>query len=136
MKSLSALAVVSAALVSACAGAGTGTPFSMADHATPPALVLSTEPAVQRSFPDRLSPARLPTADRARIAGNVTADLELCVAPDGSVKSVSVDKPSGSDAFDRALADDVPAWRFAPYRAPDGIKVCEQFTVSYLGVNR
>ena len=131
MKSLS-FAVPFLALA-ACAGAGT-TPFVMVERASAPTLALSasTEPAVQRSFPQRLTPARLPSADRARIAANVSAGVRLCVAPDGNVASVSVDKPSDSPAFDRALAADVPAWRFEPYRAPDGIKVCEQFTVSYV----
>jgi TonB family protein len=130
MKSLSVL--VPSLLLAACAGAGT-TPFVMVERAKAPALELtSTEDAVQRSFPRRLSPARLPSADRARIADNVTAGIRLCVAPDGNVASVNVETPSGSSSFDRALAADVPAWRYEPYRAPDGLKVCEQFTVSYV----
>jgi TonB family protein len=131
MKSLSVL-VPSLALVAGCAGAGT-TPFVTVERAKAPALRLtSTEEAVQRSFPQRRSPARLPSANHARIADNATAGIRLCVAPDGTVTSVAIDKPSASSELDRALAADVPAWRFEPYRAPDGIKVCEQFTVSYV----
>ena len=131
MKSLSVLVPSLALSLAACAGAGTA-PFSMTERAAAPELVLSTEPAVQRSFPERLTPARLPSADRSNIADDVSARIELCVAPDGAVQSISVEEPSTSPAFDRALAADIPGWRFAPYRAPDGIKVCEQFTVAYL----
>jgi TonB family protein len=132
MKSLFVLVSI---LVTACAGAsaGTGTPLSLTtDHAAPPALVLSTEPAAQRSFPERVAPAKLPSADRAGLAGRLTAGVKLCVAPDGRVHSVAVEKSSGTAAFDQALAADVPSWQFAPYKAPTELKVCERVNITYV----
>ena len=130
MKSFVVLASI---LVSACAGAAAGTPLALTgEHAAPPALVLSTEPAAQRSFPERVAPARLPSADRAGLAGRLSAGVRLCVAPDGRVHSVAVEKSSGTAAFDQALAADVPSWQFAPYQAPSELKVCERVTITYV----
>lgn len=118
-------AVLSTVLVSTTAVAGTLT--TSLEQAT------STERAVQRSFPGRVTPARLPSADRSRLSGTHSADVRLCVSPDGAVQSIDLERRSGSSEFDRALARDVRAWRFEPFRAPAGIKVCERITVSYVG---
>jgi TonB family protein len=119
-------AVLSTVLVSTTAFAGTPLTTSL-ERAT------STDRAVRRSFPGRVSPARLPSADRSRLSGTHSADVRLCVSPDGAVQSIDLERRSGSNEFDRALASDVRAWRFEPYRAPAGIKVCERITVSYVG---
>lgn len=130
MKSLFALVSI---LVTACAGASAGTGLALtSEHAAPPALVLSTEPAAQRSFPERVAPAKLPSADRAGLAGRLTAGVKLCVAPDGRVHSVAVETSSGTPAFDQALTADVPSWQFAPYKAPTELKVCERVTITYV----
>jgi TonB family protein len=126
MKSFAAVSIVFA---SACAS--TGIPAVEGTPATPQ-LSLSTDHAIRRSFPERLSEARLPTADRQRLAGTHTAAVRLCVAPDGSVHSLDVTRSSGSAQFDDALATDLARWEYEPYAAPAGLKVCELFNVSYI----
>lgn len=129
-------AVLVSLLVCACAGAGATSSFALGDeHAAPPALSLSTvstEPVARRSFPERVAPAKLPTADRAGLAGRLSAGVRLCVAPDGRVHSVTIEKSSGEAEYDRALAADIPSWQYAPYKAPSELKVCEQVTVDYV----
>jgi len=43
-----------------------------------------------------------------------TVTLRALVLATGDVRSVDVTGPSGSDVLDRAAADAVRAWRFAP----------------------
>jgi TonB family protein len=125
MKSLATLSLV---LASACAS--TGAPV-LATSAAAPQLALSTDGGVRRSFPERRSEARLPTADRRQL-GSHTAAVRLCVSPDGSVRSTDLIRSSGSAAFDAALAEDLARWQYEPYAAPADLKVCDQVTVSYV----
>jgi hypothetical protein len=48
------------------------------------------------------------------------------------VHSLDLERGSGSTAFDAALTDDVTGWKYEPYVAPAGLKVCERMTVSYV----
>jgi TonB family protein len=130
---MKSFAVLVSLLVCACAGASAGTSLALGnEHAAPPALSLSTEPAARRSFPERVAPAKLPSADRAGLAGRLSAGVRLCVAPDGRVHSVAIERSSGTPEFDRALTADIPSWQYAPYKAPSELKVCERLTVDYV----
>jgi TonB family protein len=131
-------AVLVVVLVSACAGAGAEGGLTMREGARPPELALpsvsvSTDDVARRSFPERTSVPRLPTADRAGVSGRQTASVDLCVAPDGAVTRVAIAKGSGVDALDRAIEADLAAWTYQPYAAPAGLKVCERLNVVYVG---
>jgi TonB family protein len=88
-------------------------------------------------FPTLISKARLPSVDRRSHAlraeaTELAARVRICVAPDGRVASVDVDKSSGVTAYDRLLAADIATWRYAGYTAPAHLKVCQRATVTYL----
>lgn len=92
--------------------------------------------AVQPTFPAVVDP-RLPSADRiaprirAFVGDNVTADVDLCVAPSGKVASVELARSSSYDAFDTAMMRDVATWQFASSHAPEALRSCDRFTISY-----
>jgi outer membrane biosynthesis protein TonB len=94
--------------------------------------------AAPAEFPARRSAARLPTADalradlHARGLSRLAARLRLCVNGRGEIAEVRLDEGSGVAGFDAAVAVDVARWRYEPFRAPDGVRVCEPVTIRYL----
>lgn len=88
------------------------------------------------TFPAVVDP-RLPSADRVaprlrHLGGDtLTADIKLCVRPNGSVANVELARSSAVPSFDTAMMRDVADWQFAPMAGPDTVKSCEQFTISY-----
>jgi hypothetical protein len=126
--------------VAACATTSTGTTPS-ADRSSRASTGLRLDSArvsaPSRYFPKLLSPARLPGVDRKQHvlkaqAARFDARLRICVAPDGTVASVDVDKSSGVTAYDRLLAADVATWEYQSYDAPAHLKVCQRAKVTYL----
>jgi TonB family protein len=90
-----------------------------------------------RRFPERLTRAELPAADRIshRIAqehnGAVAAEVRLCVTPEGKVGAVDLLSSSGMPAYDQAVVDTIATWQYAAYPAPSDTRVCEKVTVTY-----
>ena len=86
------------------------------------------------AFPAVAEP-RLPSADRLapqlRHVGAMTADVVVCVRPQGTVASVELTRSSQHAAFDRAMLADVAEWQFAPMAGPDTVKSCQLVTISY-----
>lgn len=71
--------------------------------------------AVQPELP---SVDRIQTWIRDRIGDEASTELRVCIATDGRVTSVSVLRPSSYLPFDRAVMQDVRAWRFAAAAVP------------------
>lgn len=130
---VSSCLVLAVASLGACASTGTAlSPRETTSSNTRLSLTLEHSDAVAaREFPARTSIARLPTADRARLSGRLTAGVKLCVSPDGRVASFDLERTSHSDEFDRALAADMIGWAYEPYAGPKNLRVCERLTVQY-----
>ena len=88
------------------------------------------------TFPAVMQP-RLPSADRiaprlATLGGDsLSADVRLCVRPDGKVANATLSQSSQVVAFDQAMMRDVAEWQFAAMPGPATLKTCEDFTISY-----
>lgn len=110
----------------------TGDPDHQADSdnpliATPPASakILQAQPvaAPEYSCAHPFSQARAVHLGRPQfprgyvVSQDVTSEIQVDVLPSGSIGTVRVFKPTGSDAFDQAALDAVNASSFAPARA-------------------
>lgn len=124
------LAPAAALAFAACATAGTGLPAAEAPHGT---AKLDLH-APRAAFPALREDVALPSADQAaihmqRILGDsAQAEIKVCVDDRGDVTSTSLVKSSGMAAYDRAVLDDVKAWKF---EAPAGTGHCEDATIVY-----
>lgn len=91
-----------------------------------------------RVFPVAKDP-QLPSADRvsrlikSELGGLASADVRLCVSPDGRVDQVQIVRGSSLFEFDQALLRDVPTWQFSelPGTSAAGLRTCEIRTISY-----
>jgi TonB family protein len=86
------------------------------------------------AFPARATPARLARAEQVRAQlGRVAiaTRVVLCVDARGAIGELRVDESSGNPRFDAAVLADVSAWRYAPFAAPDRVRVCEPMTIEY-----
>lgn len=89
------------------------------------------------AFPAALDPAvpsidRMQHALRARYGSTtMTAELDLCVAPDGHVTKISLAQGSTYDVFDHALLRDAAAWQFATLPGPATVESCRRASVTY-----
>ena len=90
-------------------------------------------PASAFAAPRLAGDASLPSADRidpyikAKLGDVASADINLCIAPDGHVTSVAIVKSSTYTAFDNAIMRDVSDWRFV---ASDADR-CMRTTIAY-----
>jgi TonB family protein len=123
-KTLLAIAVVPALLLSACA---TTTP---ATTASPLA-----EAADDIGLPRLREPARIPDSGLLgqRVAtwrgGEISADVHVCVAPDGKVAEVALARSSGLTAYDTAVVDGAGRWSYEPFA---GAPRCQTVAVAYV----
>ncbi len=80
--------------------------------------------------------AQLPSADRIvhRIRADVgdvaSADINLCIAPDGHVLGVLLVRSSSSPALDGAILKDAPQWQFSELHGASS-RTCETATLTY-----
>ena len=123
-KSLLAASIVPALLLSACA------------TAAPPAASPLAAVADDSDLPRLREPARIPDSGLLgqRIAtwrgGEISADLHVCVASDGSVADVALARSSGLTAFDTAVVDGAGRWSYEPFGA--GEPRCRDVAVAYV----
>jgi TonB family protein len=102
----------SCVLLAACA---TGAGF---DHAPTPLSVRFAAEDLEPTFPAAKNP-QLPSADRisgvikSELGPQATADVKLCVTPDGHVQAVELVRGSSLTAFDQAVLHDTAEWQFS-----------------------
>jgi hypothetical protein len=90
--------------------------------------------APPRAFPVRRGAPELPSANalaewwRGR---ELTAHVELCVAPTGDTVHVGLMQSSGERKYDEAVVRDVEQWSYEPFAQGSGT-VCEPASITYL----
>jgi TonB family protein len=118
---------VPAILLGACATGG-----AVTGRGTTSSAVSASED----EFPPVNKP-RLPTADRlsdtirAQAGEVASADVRLCVTPDGHVDGVSLVRGSPSSAYNRAVVKDITDWQFGGSSDPSNLDSCEIATITY-----
>lgn len=133
---MSATRVLYPLLLSACATTGSlGLDSQSPQHARVELTPVSAVDTAQAA-PRAIDP-QLPSADRishiidARLGGEVSAHVRLCVTPDGKVAEVRLEREGMLGAFDQAVMTDVMSWRFAPQPGPENVRTCESATIVY-----
>lgn len=81
---------------------------------------VAPEPAAE---PD-LSSAAVYSHLAANANGEASTQVRVCVAPDGTARSVSTVRTSGSELFDNAARTDMAKLRYRPFAAPPTTQVC------------
>jgi TonB family protein len=94
--------------------------------------------AASLTFPARTSGAdelpevrRFNRAVQVEHAGQVKAQVRVCVTPDGNVAAAELVESSGVESYDQALISSVERWTYEPYQAPAETRVCQQLEVAY-----
>lgn len=96
----------------------------------------STSDAARLAFPAPVSVTapsidRIAATVRAALGDAATAELDLCIAVDGSVASAKISHSSSLAPFDQALLRDARSWRFATMPGPASLQSCRRATVRY-----
>jgi len=134
MNKLAILALVTA---SACA-TGRSTLVAEGDNA-PHARVkleLAQHADTTAIFPALIDPA-MPKVDRigrevrGTLGDRASAQIDLCVSPQGKVTKVSLVESSSFGEFDTALLRDVNEWKFAAMPGPANVQTCERAKITY-----
>lgn len=122
-------------LVSACAST-TGVLDRDVAPRTGVQLSLVPAPDAEQVIPAAIDP-RLPSVDRMatkvryEIGDTITAELSLCVSPDGNVTDVALAGSTGLSDLDTAILDDVRAWQFAELPGASTLRTCQRTTLAY-----
>jgi TonB family protein len=125
-------------LFAGCAAGGAGVDRETAPHAAP-RIGLTARADTARMFPVAKDP-QLPSADRMfrhirnELGDVASADVRLCVAPDGRVQDVAIVRGTRLPEFDEALVHDMAHWQFSESPRPAGAaspRICEVTTISY-----
>ncbi len=135
---MSKFAGVLCLLLAACVTGGAGLDRETAPRAAARFKAISVA-ATSPEFPVARNP-QLPSADRISrvilsvVGESASADIRLCIAPDGHVRGLQLVRGSSLPAFDAALLHDVADWQFA--EAPGSsfastLRTCEVATVTY-----
>ncbi len=141
MKNLFAVSVIaSLAAVAGCATSGMGLP-GRDGHSPggvrPPGIPTTDVLHGDAGMPERISRAELPSVERLsrRIVhehrGVISAQVRLCVSPDGAVAGVEVVEPSGMAEYDEAVIDTITGWQYASFEGAPEARICQKLTVGY-----
>jgi TonB family protein len=123
-KTLLAISVVPALLLSACA--------TSAPAPTSPLAAIADE----SDLPKLREPAQIADSGLLgqRVAtwrgGEISADVQVCVAPDGKVADVALTRSSGLTAYDTAVLDGAGRWSYEPFAA--STPRCQTVAVAYV----
>jgi len=122
-------------LAAACATGGATLDRELGPHAAVRFEVKAADESDAR-FPAAKNP-RLPSADhladviKSRLGGTASADVWLCVAPDGHVQGLSLVRGSSLAAFDAAVLHDAADWQFSGNTFASSLRTCGTATISY-----
>jgi TonB family protein len=130
------ISIASLALA-ACATGGLTSDRDSAPSARPN-LRLDSVPAVGADliFPkavttDIVNANRVQHQVRARLGERATAELDLCVSPQGNVTKVALARSSSLTAFDDAILRDAEEWKFEAMPGPATAQSCTRAIVAY-----
>jgi TonB family protein len=105
----------------------------------PSAVRVVLDDETSKIFPAAKNP-QLPSADRlsdtirAGLGEVASADIRVCVRPDGRVQAVDLVRGSSLAAFDEAVLHDAADWQFSGMpgsSTPIGLRTCRVATISY-----
>ena len=112
MKTLFAVSVIASLAAVGCASTGQGLP-GRDGHSPggvrPPGIPTTEDVEGGTGMPERISAVELPAVDKLsrkivhEHRGVISAQVRLCVAPDGAVAGVEVVEPSGMVEYDQAV---------------------------------
>lgn len=123
--------------LTACATSGTVVAHEPTAHTARARQVAARDP--DTAFPRARDP-QLPSADRIsreirdELGDVASAEVRLCLAPDGKVQRVELVRGSRLRSFNDALVNDVAQWRFdekPDNGVDDNLRSCGLATVSY-----
>ena len=125
--------------LAACASGGAGLAREAAPHAAARferASAADTSPVFPvAKNPQLRSADRIAGAIRSELGGVASADVRLCVAPDGHVRAVSLVRGSSLAAFDEAVLHDAADWQFSALPGSStfasGLRTCQVATITY-----
>jgi TonB family protein len=126
-------------LFAGCVTGGVGANRESAAHAAPRFEMTAAVADTPRVFPVAIDP-QLPTADRMRreirteLGEVASADVRLCVAPDGHVRNVEIVRGSTLAEFDQAILHDMAHWQFSGMPGSshaENLQSCEIATITY-----
>jgi len=126
--------VVSSVLFAACASNARGVARETALR-TNPRLEMKLTGATAQAFPAAHNP-QLPSVDlisgevRSGLGAVASADVDLCITPDGHVQGLKLVRGSSHDAFDQAVLRDMQDWQFAATFASN-LRACASATITY-----
>ena len=124
-------------LLAACATGALGVERETAPRAAP-RIEMTAKTDTARVFPVAMDP-QLPSADRmarqirTELGGVASADVRLCVSPDGRVRKVELVRGSSFRDFNDAVVRDIADWQFSgiPGTTNDSLQSCEIATITY-----
>jgi hypothetical protein len=126
-------------LLAACATGGAGLDREASPHARARFEVTSIEDT-DPEFPVARNP-RLPSADHlshviwSKLDGVASVEVQMCVAPDGHVQTLSVVRGSSLADFDAAVKHDASDWQFSGMPGSSSfassLRTCELATITY-----
>lgn len=137
---MSKLALLSFIVLGACATTGLpGQPEHGRDAPhTGVRLDLTGAPETADAVFPTITDPKVPSVDRMAHAlrarygtAELTAELDLCIAPDGHVTKLGLAKTSTYEAFDHALLRDVADWQFSSLPGPANVESCRKATIAY-----
>lgn len=125
-------------LLAGCATGGVVANHESTARAVPRFEMTAAIADTTRVFPVAEAP-QLPSADRlgstirSELGEVASADVRMCVAPDGRVRTVEVVRGSSLAAFDQALVRDISDWQFSgmPGSSREDLQSCEVATIHY-----
>ncbi len=121
-KTLLAISVVPALLLSGCATTSPAPASPLAEAAGDlPRLREPAHIAAGSMIDQRVATWR---------GGEISADLHVCVAPDGKVADIALTRSSGLTGFDTAVVDGAGAWSYEPFAA--SAPRCRDVAVAYV----
>lgn len=140
MKTLFAVSVFASLAAAGCATSGNGLPGRdglSPGGVRPPGIPGNDQMPAGAGMPERISRAELPAVDRLsrKIVhehhGVISAQVRLCVAPDGAVSGVEVVEPSGMAEYDAAVVETITGWQYASFDGDPEQRICQKLTVGY-----
>jgi azurin len=130
---MSKLLAVSCVVFAACATGGVGAERQTAPHTNARLEMMvtgATSKTVAAHNPKLPSADRISGEIRSGLGAVASADVDLCIAPDGHVQGLKLVRGSSLAAFDAAIVHDMRDWQFASTFSSN-LRTCQSATITY-----